>query len=125
MVIFCANFFNQLRDRLLEIATSLGNLQLKCGMDLTTKSYIAANCNFGLLEVVYEWAKGTSFATICEMTTVDEGLIVRCIIRLAEVCRDVRNAARVIGDPKLFQLMDAVGIAIKRDIVFAASLYVA
>lgn len=94
------------------------------------------------MEVVYEWAKGTPFAKICEMTTVDEGLIVRCIVRLAEVrhnayharyatkacsvqvCRDVRNAARVIGDPKLFQLMEAAANAIKRDIVFAASLYV-
>eukprot|EP00474_Spongospora_subterranea_P000599 CRZ01057.1 hypothetical protein [Spongospora subterranea] len=115
---------DQLRAKLLVIATSLGNLQLTCGVDVTAQSYIAQNCNFGLLEVVYEWAKGTSFAKICEMTLVEEGLIVRCIVRLAEVCRDVRNAARVIGDAKLFQLMDAAAAAIKRDIVFAASLYV-
>lgn len=108
----------------MDIATSLGNLQLECGMDVTAKSYIKDNCNFGLIEVVYEWAMGTSFASICEITTVDEGLIVRCIVRLVEVCRDVRNAARVIGDPKLFQLMDRAATSIRRDIVFAASLYV-
>ena len=36
----------------------------------------------------------------------------------------VRNAARVIGDPLLYRKMEAASTAIKRDIVFAASLYV-
>ena len=39
-----------------------------------------------------------SFADICMLTTV-QGTIVRCITRLDEVCREVRNAARIIGDP--------------------------
>lgn len=50
-------------------------------------------------------------------------MIVRCIQRLEETCRDVRNAARVIGDPVLFQKMQEASKLIKRDIVFAASLY--
>ena len=66
-----------------------------------------------------------SFAEICEITSIEEGSIVRCIVRLHETCRDVRNAARVIGDAKLFQLMEACSERVKRDIVFAASLYVA
>ncbi len=53
-----------------------------------------------------------------------EGSIVRCITRLDETCRDVRNAARVIGDPLLYQKMVAASELIKRDIVFAGSLYV-
>lgn len=28
----------------------------------------------------------------------------RCIVRLDETCRDVRNAARVIGDPVLYKV---------------------
>ena len=51
------------------------------------------------------------------------GMIVRCIQRLNETCRDVRNAARVIGDPKLQEKMKEASAMIKRDIVFAASLY--
>lgn len=39
--------------------------------------------------------------------------------------RQVRNAARVIGDPTLYRKMEATSHLIKRDIVFAASLYVA
>jgi antiviral helicase SKI2 len=76
------------------------------------------------MQVVYEWARGTNFSTICESTDVEEGTIVRCITRLDETCRDVRNAARVIGDPKLYQDMVAASELIKRDIVFAASLYI-
>jgi len=52
-----------------------------------------------------------------------EGSIVRAITRLDETCRDVRNAARVIGDPVLYEKMDVASQIIKRDIVFAASLY--
>ena len=42
---------------------------------------------FGLAEVVFEWAKGTPFGDICNLTDVQEGVIVRCIQRLDETCR--------------------------------------
>lgn len=51
------------------------------------------------------------------------GIIVRCIQRLNETCQDVRNAAKIIGDPVLHQKMEEASTLIKRDIVFAASLY--
>ncbi|KAH8099717.1 antiviral helicase [Cristinia sonorae] len=78
---------------------------------------------FGLVEVVYEWAKGMPFEQITELTDVAEGTIVRVITRLDETCREVRDAARVIGDTELFKKMEEAQIKIKRDIVFAASLY--
>ncbi|KAK7686619.1 hypothetical protein QCA50_010219 [Cerrena zonata] len=78
---------------------------------------------FGLVEVVYEWAKGMPFEQITDLTDVAEGTIVRCITRLDETCREVRDAARVIGDAELFKKMEEAQIKIKRDIVFAASLY--
>ncbi|WVO12427.1 hypothetical protein L204_100026 [Cryptococcus depauperatus] len=77
----------------------------------------------GLVEVVYEWAKGLPFNKITELTDVAEGTIVRVITRLDETCREVRDAARVIGDADLFQKMETAQALIKRDIVFAASLY--
>lgn len=78
---------------------------------------------FGLVEVVYEWAKGMPFEQITELTDVAEGTVVRVITRLDETCREVRDAARVIGDTELFKKMEEAQIKIKRDIVFAASLY--
>ncbi|KAI5454433.1 Antiviral helicase ski2 [Naganishia albida] len=77
----------------------------------------------GLVEVVYEWAKGMPFDQITDLTDVPEGTIVRCITRLDETCREVRDAARVIGDRDLFEKMEEAQALIKRDIVFAASLY--
>jgi len=55
--------------------------------------------------------------------TLQEGLIVRCIQRLDEALRDVRKAAHIVGDPVLERKVVDASAAIKRDIVFAASLY--
>lgn len=79
---------------------------------------------FGLMEVVYEWARGMSFKNITDLTDVMEGTIVRTITRLDETCREVKNAARIIGDPELYQKMQATQELIKRDITAVASLYV-
>ncbi|OAD60373.1 Helicase SKI2W [Eufriesea mexicana] len=79
--------------------------------------------NFGLVEVVYDWAQAKSFAEIMEKTDVQEGIIVRCIQQLSETLRDVKNAAVIIGDPVLKEKMEEASTIIKRDIVFAASLY--
>lgn len=40
-------------------------------------------------------------------------------------CREFRDAARVMGNTALFQQMEKASSAIKRDVIFAASLYVA
>jgi len=79
--------------------------------------------NFGIAAVVYEWARGVPFKEIVGMTTIHEGSIVRCITRLDELIKDVRNAARVIGNPSLYRKMVAASLCIKRDIVFAPSLF--
>ncbi|KAI0008213.1 DSHCT-domain-containing protein [Xylariaceae sp. FL0662B] len=78
---------------------------------------------FGLMEVVYEWARGMSFKNITDLTDVLEGTIVRTITRLDEACREVKNAARIIGDPELYQKMQTAQEMIKRDITAVASLY--
>jgi antiviral helicase SKI2 len=78
---------------------------------------------FGLMEVVYEWARGMSFKNITDLTDVLEGTIVRVITRLDETCREVKNAARIIGDPELYTKMQTCQEMIKRDITAVASLY--
>ncbi|KAL5349704.1 Antiviral helicase ski2 [Pseudogymnoascus australis] len=79
---------------------------------------------FGLVEVVYEWARGMSFRNITDLTDVLEGTIVRVITRLDETCREVKNAARIVGDPELFLKMQKCQEMIKRDITAVASLYI-
>lgn len=50
------------------------------------------------LQVAHEWTRGVPFNTICLQTNVLEGSIVRCILRIAETCRDIQSAAKIVGD---------------------------
>lgn len=111
-------------SRIYDTAIRLGKLQREFKVPVDPEEYARDNLKFGLVEVVYEWAKGTPFADICELTDVSEGLIVRTIVRLDETCREFRNAASIMGNSALHKKMETASNAIKRDIVFAASLYV-
>ena len=109
-----------------EIALAVGHVQQSCGLPGDAVTFVDQTLNFGLLQVVLEWARGTPFAAITPLAPrVQEGSIVRTITRLDNTCREVRAAARIIGDPQLFKKAEAASAAIKRDIVFAASLYIA
>lgn len=85
--------------------------------------WVKKKLNFSMLEVAYEWAMGTPFADICKITEISEGNIVRSIIQLDQSCREVRNAARVVGNSALYKKMEECSAMIKRDIVFTTSLY--
>ena len=111
-------------EKIENIALKLGAIQKELGLYVDPQEYAESTLNFGLLHAVYEWAMGIPFQNICELTDVQEGSIVRCITRLDELCREVRNCARVVGNPTLYRKLEAARTAIKRDIVFAASLYV-
>uniref|UniRef100_A0A8C6KK91 Exosome RNA helicase MTR4 n=1 Tax=Nothobranchius furzeri TaxID=105023 RepID=A0A8C6KK91_NOTFU len=54
-----------------------------------------------LMDVVYAWANGATFAQICKMTDVFEGSIIRCMRRLEEVLRQMCSAAKAIGNTEL------------------------
>ncbi|SNX81713.1 probable SKI2 - antiviral protein and putative helicase [Melanopsichium pennsylvanicum] len=107
-------------DKILEIAERISSVQL--ANHLASEDFTAPN-KIALVGVVYEWAKGTDFATIAAMTDIQEGSIVRVITRLDETCREIRDAARVIGDRDLGEKIQTCQTLIRRDIVFAASLY--
>lgn len=143
------------RDAIIAISDRVGRVQ---DSHKVAVEDFRSNLKFGLVEVVYEWAKGMAsssfthglrfsltqllqpFEQITSLTDVAEGTIVRVITRLDETCREVRDAARVIGDAELFKKMEESQIKIKRDsehflyhiwrfmlnrilVVFAASLY--
>jgi len=107
-----------------DIATKLGVVQNDHGLNVDPHEYCESSLKFGLVHVVYEWAMGVPFSNICELTTVQEGSIVRCITRLDELCREVRNCARVVGNPTLYKKTEEASASVKRDIVFVASLYI-
>ncbi|KAL4067368.1 NUC185 domain-containing protein, partial [Scleroderma yunnanense] len=107
-------------EAIMEITARVLSIQEYCRV--ATEEF-RSTLKAGLIEVVYEWAKGMPFDQIMALTDVPEGTIVRVITRLDETCREVRDAARVIGDAELFKKMEEAQVKIKRDIVFAASLY--
>uniref|UniRef100_A0A8C9TU69 SKI2 subunit of superkiller complex n=1 Tax=Scleropages formosus TaxID=113540 RepID=A0A8C9TU69_SCLFO len=109
-------------DRVLSVAQRIGELQRDCGLAQSAEDFVA-QFKFGLTEVVYCWARGMPFSEIAQLTDVQEGTVVRCIQRLDEVLREVRQAARIVGDSVLGSKMEKASLAIRRDIVFTASLY--
>ncbi|KAI8584384.1 hypothetical protein K450DRAFT_219603 [Umbelopsis ramanniana AG] len=110
------------KDVIIKFAEQIAEKQLACGVEISKEDYVNG-FKFGMVEVVYEWARGMPFKNITDLTDVLEGSIVRCIVRLDETCREVKGAARMIGDPLLYKKMEEAELLIKRDIVFAASLY--
>lgn len=78
---------------------------------------------FQLVNVVYQWASGVSFAEIMKVSPQSEGTIVRIINRLNELCKQLKNASIIVGNSDMHLKFSTAQDLINRDIVFAASLY--
>ncbi|TKX18658.1 ATP-dependent RNA helicase mtr4 [Elsinoe australis] len=76
-----------------------------------------------LMEVVYRWCTGGSFAEICKMTDVYEGSLIRLFRRLEELLRQTAQAAKVMGNEELEKKFDEALAKVRRDLVAAQSLY--
>lgn len=112
------------KGKIQEIMGSMMGVFDKYQVTLTSEEQQFLERNrFALVNVVYEWARGMTFKEIMELSVEGEGTIVRVITRLDEICREVKSAALIIGDSALHAKMATAQEKIKRDIVFAASLY--
>jgi len=86
-------------------------------------SIVMCRFNPEMMPVLYHWASGAKFVDLCKMTDAFEGSIIRLIRREEEVLRQLSSASYAIGNHELREKFDEVSKKIKRDIVFAASLY--
>lgn len=104
----------------------LGNVQSELGIATTGFDYVKKNGRFGFVRGVRAWANGESFAEVCGLYEGDvaEGTIVRTVVRLCQLIRELKNVGRVIGDPDLQNKADEAIDLCRRDVIFAASLYV-
>jgi len=108
-----------------ETARRVGTVAKECRIDLDVDAYVD-KMTPGLMEVVYLWSSGSKFVDVMKAVEKDkifEGSIIRCIRRLEEVLREVAEAAKLMGNDELATKADRANATIKRDIVFAASLY--
>lgn len=108
--------------QLQETARRVANLQLDCKIQIDVESFVNS-FRPDIMEAVYSWAKGSKFYQIMEMTQVFEGSLIRAIRRLEEVLQQLILASKSIGETQLEAKLEEAVSKIKRDIVFAASLY--
>lgn len=105
-----------------EMAQKVAKVYKECKIEIVEKEYVEG-FRPELMEVTYAWCKGATFAQICKMTDVYEGLLIRVFKRLEELIRQLVQAAKTIGNAELEQKMEKAGEMVHRDIVSAASLY--
>ncbi|KAH9588600.1 DEAD/DEAH box helicase domain [Trypanosoma melophagium] len=115
--------FQQPLKELNEIVNRIATVSLESGIKQEGTS--VEKTMPSLMEVTYLWAKGASFAEILTKTDAYEGDIVRMMRRLEEQLRQMAGAARspAIGSIELHDKFLKGIQLIKRDIVFASSLY--
>lgn len=94
----------------------------ECGTRVREEEYLG-KFSHALMDIVKMWMTGSTFVEICESTDVFEGSIIRVFKRLEELLRQLSSAAAVIGNNELVNLFSQGIFLIKRDIVFANSLY--
>eukprot|EP00898_Chlorokybus_atmophyticus_P007257 jgi/Chlat1/7532/Chrsp62S07029 len=100
----------------------VGKVAVECKMELDVEEY-TNSFRPDLMEVVYAWARGAKFAEVLKLCEVFEGSLIRALRRLEELLRQICAAARSIGETDLEAKFEDGIKRIKRDIVFAASLY--
>ncbi|KAK2585445.1 hypothetical protein KPH14_010108 [Odynerus spinipes] len=105
-----------------DLARRIAKVSTEANLELDEDAYVEGFKPY-LMDVVYAWCKGASFLQICKMTDIFEGSIIRCMRRLEEVLRQLCQAAKNIGNTDLENKFSEAIKLIKRDIVFAASLY--
>jgi ATP-dependent RNA helicase DOB1 len=76
-----------------------------------------------MVNVINCRTNGAKFSEICKMTDIFEGSIIRAMRRLDELLHEMVSAAKSIGNTNLEEKFKEGSERIKRDIVFAASLY--
>ncbi|XP_004489138.1 DExH-box ATP-dependent RNA helicase DExH9 [Cicer arietinum] len=111
-----------LHAQLQDTARRVAQLQLECKVQIDVESFVKSY-RPDIMEAVYAWAKGSKFYEIMEITKVFEGSLIRAIRRLEEVLQQLIEAAKSIGETELEAKFEEAVSKIKRDIVFAASLY--
>lgn len=104
------------------MAKQIAKVSIEAKMPLVEDEYVQ-KFKPELMDVVFQWARGATFAQICKMTDVFEGSLIRIFRRLEELLRQMSSAANTIGNEELAGKMDKSLELIQRDLVSAASLY--
>eukprot|EP01088_Endostelium_zonatum_P021816 TRINITY_DN886_c1_g2_i1.p1 TRINITY_DN886_c1_g2~~TRINITY_DN886_c1_g2_i1.p1 ORF type:complete len:1081 (-),score=299.92 TRINITY_DN886_c1_g2_i1:45-3287(-) len=105
-----------------ETARKIALVSQECKIPVDPETYVM-QLKPQMMDVVYSWCTGSKFAEICKLTNNFEGSIIRCMRRLEELLRELGAASKAIGNSELEAKFENAITKIRRDIVFAVSLY--
>uniref|UniRef100_A0A0V0GYC1 Putative ovule protein n=1 Tax=Solanum chacoense TaxID=4108 RepID=A0A0V0GYC1_SOLCH len=88
----------QLRDelekplqQLQDSARRIAEIQHECKLEIDVDKYVVASVRPFLMDVIYCWSMGASFAEVIQMTDIFEGSITRLARRLDEFLNQVNS----------------------------------
>ncbi|KAI6682661.1 hypothetical protein NL676_036542 [Syzygium grande] len=110
-------------QQLQDSARRIAEVQRECKLDVNVDEYVESTVRPYLMDVIYCWSKGASFAEVIQMTDIFEGSIIRSARRLDEFLNQLRAAANAVGDTNLENKFAAASESLRRGIMFANSLY--
>jgi superfamily II RNA helicase len=105
------------------IVRRIVDVSKECGVSRNWEEYMSSK-NPAYMMVTYNWAGGEDFSRLMELNPdLMEGSVIRTIKRTEEIARQAARAAREMGDSGLeVTILESITL-MKRDIIFAASLY--
>ncbi|KAG6428501.1 hypothetical protein SASPL_112753 [Salvia splendens] len=110
-------------QQLQDSARRIAEIQRECKLEINVDEYVEASIRPFLMDVIYCWSKGASFADVIQMTDIFEGSIIRLARRLDEFLNQLKGAAHAVGEVGLEEKFTAASEGIRRGIMFANSLY--
>jgi ATP-dependent RNA helicase DOB1 len=108
--------------KLRETARRVAKVEHECRMTKDVEEYVDS-FKPDLMELCYAWARGAKFAELMKTTSVFEGSVIRTLRRMEELLRQLGAGAGAVGEAELAGKFAAAAQLLKRDIVFAASLF--
>lgn len=79
--------------------------------------------NFAMVGELALWLEGYELKEILAGSVFSEGVIIKYVKKMVEVCTEIESAARIMGNEALGLEMERVSVKLKRGIMFAPSLY--
>lgn len=106
-----------------KIIEKIVNVSKESGIEIKLEN-VMKSIDPSYMVFTYNWATGSQFADLMEMNPqFFEGSVIRTIKRTEEILRQAHRAASQMGRNELESVILQAIEAIKRDIIFAASLY--
>ena len=105
-----------------EAVKKVGQAAVECKVEADLAAYVDS-FRHELMEAAAAWTAGAKFAAVVKKCDTFEGSLVRAFRRLEELLRQLITATQKIGEHDMAAKFEEASRCIKRDVVFAASLY--